>query len=215
MVLSNQNFFKGVFPVLVRFLVFSFRFFRSVRSCSFGWFVLAVVAPWVVLALALRRACFVRFPSPSSALGPVAERVLRPFAFPPCAWGCGGLSGCAFRWRVVSASALPFWRRSAWLWVVRPAVVSRVSGEVLFFWVFVAPASGAETRAETETFLNCAPAIADAQKALIKLINEKMSQRQFTTLQPKKTATDSNSRRKKRINQYLTILSRYDILKVQ
>lgn len=157
-------FFKGVFTLLVRFLHLSFRFFRSaglhlgcgclvlgaVSFCGFGCVPFSPVVVcgcfgglvalllWAGVAVVLRSAFFVRFSSPSSALGSAAASVLRPFAFPPCAWGCGGFSGCAFRWRVCSASALPSVRRSALVWAVRPAVVARRSGVVLFFWVFVA-----------------------------------------------------------------------------
>ena len=159
--------------MLVAFLHYSFRFFRSygalvlsgclvvgvgcfycgVASVWFGAVLLGSVALlglWACVAWLLRSALFVRFPSPSAALGSAAALALRPLAFPPCAWGCGGLSGCAYRWRVVSAAALPAVRRRLPVWVVRPAVVRRRSGLVLFFWVFVAE-NPEETKAGTET----------------------------------------------------------------
>ena len=71
---------------------------------------------------------FVRFP--------------RPSWFPR---GCGSAcracrsAGLPFGWRCVPVSSLPAVRRAWFVWAVRPAVVRRRSGVLLWVWVWVSP----------------------------------------------------------------------------
>ena len=144
--------FWVVFPVLfVRFFLSS-RWLRWCFWCPFwalvfGWvlvgcfglvflarLVLFVAAgvPWFLrlLAFVLRSLLFVRFP--------------RPWFVPPCAWGCRR-SGAGVGWFCCPLSALSSVRRRCCVWAVRPAVVSRRSGALLFVWVFssgFAPSGG-------------------------------------------------------------------------
>lgn len=85
------------------------------------WLVVgAVLSPLFVVWAVLRAVLFARFP--------------RPAFVPSGAWAAR--FGCS--WRCVSAAALPRVRASRCVWAVLPAVVSRRSGVVSFFWVFVA-----------------------------------------------------------------------------
>ena len=151
---SSPSFCLGVFLVLfVRFVV---RFARR----GLGWCWLAVCVGcalcawlgWVAVGWALlgagalvsvlcaavwlvSRVVWVRFPRPALPLS------LRRFAF--------GLAGSSLLlgWRCVPAGALPAVRARCWVWVVRPAVVSRRSGVVSFFWVWaVLPSAGRQSR---------------------------------------------------------------------
>ncbi len=130
---KGQNLFLGVFLLLVRFCCWSSRsrrlwaarFSRALSLLSvfsFPAFCLALVGvlPWLaVLAplwlcgAVLSRACFVRFPAP-----------LR------LSFACGA-------WRCCPAPRALSGRFA----VVRPAVVCRRSGVLLFCWVWVAHAT--------------------------------------------------------------------------
>ena len=92
-------------------------------------FVAVVLVLGVVLVRRLWLRCrFVRFARPS---------------FLPS--GCGRLArwssvrGVPFGWRCVAVSSLPAVRSAWWVCAVRPAVVARRSGELLWVWVWVCP----------------------------------------------------------------------------
>lgn len=109
------------------FFVVSSRFFRAVWRLPFlSWSVCVslVCLPWLLAFVVLRAALFVRVARPS----------FRPV-------GAVGVAG-GF-WSCVPSSSLPSVRRACFVWSVRPAVVSRRSGAVLWCWVWVAPAPGA------------------------------------------------------------------------
>ncbi len=127
--LYNQN-FLGVFLMLfVRFCSFSFRWWSG---CSLPPVVALSVAlllcPLWLVGFVLRSALFVRFPAPSFVpSGCLALRRWCRVLGLPCGWRC------------VPASALSSVRSSCFVWAVRPAVLRRRSGVVLFFWVWVSP----------------------------------------------------------------------------
>lgn len=99
--------FFGLFGPAVFSVVASVWF--CVLLCLFCFWALG----WLFL-LAVRRFCFLRFPRPCSRLG----------------WSF-------FAWRCVPASALPGLCASVVVASVRPAVLCRLSGSVLAFWVLV------------------------------------------------------------------------------
>lgn len=108
--------------MLVGFLSFSSFFWRWVCrgfSSSVAPLFLALallLSPWGLLFLLLRRLLFVRVPRPRRPRG----------------WR-GVPSWCA-RWCCVPASSLPGLRASCFVFSVVPAVVSRRTGAVLWFW---------------------------------------------------------------------------------
>lgn len=123
-----------MFPVLFFFLravALLRRFLSFCVSSSSGlgvllWSLLWLCfAPLFLFAWVLRVSLFACFRRPSR----------RPVGAPRCG-----------SWRCVSASALPsVFRAGWWVWAVRPAVVRRGSGVVLWFWVFVSvPAVGGD-----------------------------------------------------------------------
>lgn len=143
---SLPSFFLGVFLVLFfsRFLRCSslpLRVCWSLLLSPFGW-VLSCFVP-VVLAVAFTvlfvwslvvavgrlvlRFAFVRFPRPSSV--------------PPAAWAvaraCRSAGVVPRGWCCCPASALSSVRSRCFVWAVLPAVVSRRTGVVSFFWVWV------------------------------------------------------------------------------
>lgn len=85
------------------------------------WLAAAVLLlPLWLSFVAVRSAAFVRIRCPR----------FRPARSPRCGvWSC------------VRASSLPSFRCSRFVFAVRPAVISRRSGVVLFFWVFSTPAA--------------------------------------------------------------------------
>lgn len=177
--------------MLVRFLRFSFRFFRfcwrsalSPFSLSGGvaaaycvvvavpfWLsVFAALLPWLLVCLFLRRLFFVRFRRPLPLVGPWRSWL--------------GVGGCG--WRCVPASALPsvraFFGGSLSGWVF-PAVVCRRSGLVLWVWVWCPPGWRSETErqleteAKTETEKHSSAANAASEKARILASNAKLGLR--------------------------------------
>ena len=139
-------FFLGVFLVLFfsRFLRCSslpLRVCWSLLLSPFGW-VLSCFVP-VVLAVAFTvllawslvvavgrlvlRLAFVRFPRPSSVPSAAwaVARACRSAGVVPRGWCC------------CPASALSSVRSRCFVWAVLPAVVSRRTGVVSFFWVWV------------------------------------------------------------------------------
>lgn len=113
--------------LFVRFIA---RLWSFVSALPF-WlaFPLAVaLCPLWLARLVVRSVLFVRFPRP-----------------PHCPAGCGSIwrycraLGLPCGWRCVSAGSLAGVRCSCFVWSVRPAVVRRHSGVVLFFWVWVSP----------------------------------------------------------------------------
>lgn len=84
----------------------------------------AVLFPLFAVFLVLRRVLFVRFPRPCSR--PSAAAFLSPSLRRAGVW----------RWRCCPASRLSAVRSSSFVFGVAPAVVSRRSGVVLFFWVY-------------------------------------------------------------------------------
>lgn len=74
-------------------------------------------AVWLLVFAVVRRLFFVRFPRPA----------------------LGRWRWSFWRWSCVPSSSLPSLRASVPVWVVRPALVCRRSGAVLFFWVLVCP----------------------------------------------------------------------------
>lgn len=99
-------------------------------SCPFdafvGFVLSALSLPVLCVFWVVRARCFVRFPRPA----------LRP-------WGAPSRVVCpSAGWVCVSSSSLPaLFRSGRWVWSVRPAVVCRRSGVVLFFWVWVSPSA--------------------------------------------------------------------------
>lgn len=134
-----------------RFCSFSSRFFSWLGSSSLVFvpllLVLSGVAPlWFAAFVVVRRFCFVRFVCPSAASlglsGRRGRRLCRSprfgFVRPSAAWGLR-VPFPAARWACVPASGLSSLRASSFVWAVRPAVVSRRSGVVLVWWVFLSP----------------------------------------------------------------------------
>lgn len=119
----------------------AFRFLRSVlrwrrvlsslfASCLFdavvGCFLWLLSCPVFAVAWVVRRLCFVFFPCP----------LWRPVGAPP-AWRVPSAG-----WRCVASPSLAsLFRSGAFVWSVRPCLVRRGSGVVLFFWVFVSPSA--------------------------------------------------------------------------
>lgn len=108
--------------MLFLFCRLSARFFRwfdswSVRSSSVFLppLLWLLSRPWFLCFRFVRRVFFFRFARPVrfSWLG---------------GWGC--------RWFCCSVRRLPVVRRSFFVFAVRPAVVSRLSGRVLWVWVY-------------------------------------------------------------------------------
>lgn len=85
---------------------------------------------WLLVFLVVRRCFFVRFPRPR----------------------LGRFRLSLWRWFCVPAASLSSLRASCPVWFVRPAVVCRRSGVVLFFWVLACPLF-----ADGETETNCEP----------------------------------------------------------
>lgn len=91
----------------------------SVCSWLLWSLVCLLVSPVWLVFLAVRRFRFVRFWRP----------LFRPSGAPRCGrWGC------------VPVGSVPALRASCFVWSVRPAVLLRRSGVVLWCWVFVSPA---------------------------------------------------------------------------
>ncbi len=102
-------------------------------SCAFDAFVGYLLrffsSPLFLLGRVVFACCFVRFPCPAR----------RP-AGAPSLWWLSPARRSLFGWRCVSSSALSsLFRSGRWVWAVRPAVVCRRSGVVLFFWVWLSP----------------------------------------------------------------------------
>ncbi len=148
--------FLGVFLVL--FFRFSSSVFRSGWAVFGAWLVfggwlgvvfaacglwLGVVAVaclplvfllwWLVFVL-LRRLLFVRLPRPSAPVSPRGSRFFPLPASSPLRPVCRWWSP---RWVCVPASAVPGWLALVGGSSVRPAVVRRRSGVLLFAWVLV------------------------------------------------------------------------------
>lgn len=124
------------FSVSSRFFVrLAWLFSRSVSLSVCVLFVLFCAFPlpflfacgllllWFLCFVVLRAVCFVRFRRPASLFGL------------PASFGSVRL----WRWSCVPLSSLPAVRSSRFVWAVRPAVVSRRSGVVLFVWVLWCP----------------------------------------------------------------------------
>lgn len=169
--------------MLVRFLRFSFRFFRfcwrsalSPFSLSGGvaaaycvfvavpfWLsVFAALLPWLLGCLFLRRLFFVRFRRPFSPLRPARLGGAGWFCFP--------------------ASALSAARAAGGVWFC-PAVVARRSGVLLFVWGWFPPGWRSETErqleteAKTETKKHSSAVNAASEKARILASNAKLGLR--------------------------------------
>ena len=110
---------------LRRFLCFCVSSSSSCLSALLWLSLWVCFSPLFLFAWLLRVSLFACFRRPSR----------RPVGAPRCG-----------SWRCVSASALPgVFRAGWWVWSVRPAVVRRGSGVVLWFWVFVSvPAVGGD-----------------------------------------------------------------------
>lgn len=202
--------------MLVRFLRFSFRFFRWLRrslssalsSSGFGLlgfcFVVffavpfwscffVVVSPWLFLCLALRRFCFVRFPRP------FAPSVSSPLFVPRLGgWGC--------RWACVPVSALSAVRACGAVWA-RPAVVARRSGLLLFVWVWLPAGFVPEPAEETKTKIKTKSSAANAasEKARILASKVKLDLKRGITLQTHFVAASLILRKNRNIKHILTI----------
>lgn len=115
---------------MLSFLSFSFSFFRRLAAGLRGFsscvwfFVWLPLLPWLLPSLLLRRLFFVRFP--------------RPRRWPSRSCGRPSFSsGFRGRWACVPVASLPAARLVWFVWAVRPALVARRSGELLWVWVFV------------------------------------------------------------------------------
>lgn len=114
----------------------------AVCSVACGWWlglavVLALPFPFLLWWLAfvlLRRLLFVRFPRP---VAPVSSRGSRWFPVPRSSRWFPLARWCSPRWLCVPASSVSGWLRLVGGSAVRPAVVRRRSGVLLFAWVLV------------------------------------------------------------------------------
>lgn len=153
----RRQFFLCLGVFLVLFFRFSRSFFRCWRLLLAVWvflgvlavvfavagfpFVLAVwalsplpFAVWFGAWLLLRRLLFVRLPAPSA---PVSARGSRWVPLPPSSPFRPLCRFASPRWVCVPASAVPGWLALVGGASVRPAVVRRRSGVLLFAWVLV------------------------------------------------------------------------------